>query len=179
MEHSLGTQLPLFSAIPFVCMLLSIALGPILVPKFWHHHFPKVSFFWAAVAAIPLLIVYHGEALYELLHIIIADYIPFIVLLWALYTVGGGILVRTTLKGTPLVNLGFLIVGSARFLDGNHGAAMLLIRPFLRVNKYRANKAFMVVFFIFIVANVGGALTPLGDPPLFLGFLHGCPSSGR
>ncbi len=176
MEHSLGTQLPLFSAIPFVCMLLSIALGPILVPKFWHHHFPKVSFFWAAVAAIPLLIVYHGEALHELLHIIIADYIPFIVLLWALYTVGGGILVRTTLKGTPLVNLGFLIVGGAlASWMGTTGAAMLLIRPFLRVNKYRANKAFMVVFFIFIVANVGGALTPLGDPPLFLGFLHGVP----
>lgn len=176
MEHSLGTQLPLYSSIPFVFMLLSIALGPMLFPKFWHHHFPKVSFFWAVVAAVPLLIAYHGEALYELLHIIIADYIPFIALLWALYTVGGGILVRTTLKGTPIVNTIFILIGTilASWM-GTTGAAMLLIRPFLRINKHRKNKAFMVVFFIFLVANVGGALTPLGDPPLFLGFLHSVP----
>lgn len=176
MEHSLGTQLPLYSSIPFVFMLLSIALGPMLFPKFWHHHFPKVSFFWAIVAAVPLLIVYHGEALHELLHIIIADYIPFIALLWALYTVGGGILVRTTLKGTPIVNTIFILIGAllASWM-GTTGAAMLLIRPFLRINKHRKNKAFLVVFFIFLVANVGGALTPLGDPPLFLGFLHGVP----
>jgi Na+/H+ antiporter NhaD/arsenite permease-like protein len=157
-------------------MLLSIALGPMLFPHFWHHHFPKVSFFWAIVAAVPLLIAYQGEALYELLHIIIADYIPFIALLWALFTVGGGILVRTTLKGTPLVNTLFIVVGTvlASWM-GTTGAAMLLIRPFIRINKYRKNLAFMVVFFIFLVANVGGALTPLGDPPLFLGFLHHVP----
>lgn len=176
MEHSLGTQLPLLSSIPFILMLLSIALGPVLFPKFWHHHFPKVSFFWAAVAGIPLLIIYKGEALYELLHIVIVDYIPFIILLWALFTVGGGILVRTTLKGTPWVNAGFLVVGTAlASWMGTTGAAMLLIRPFLRVNKHRKYRAFMVVFFIFLVANIGGALTPLGDPPLFLGFLHSVP----
>ncbi len=176
MEQSLGTVLPLYSSIPFIFMLLSIALGPVLFPKFWHHHFPKVSFFWSAVAAVPLLIAYRGEALYELLHIIIADYIPFIVLLWALYTVGGGILIKSSLKGTPWVNAGFLLVGAAlASWMGTTGAAMLLIRPFLRVNKHRKNRAFMVIFFIFLVANVGGALTPLGDPPLFLGFLHGVP----
>ena len=176
MEQSLGTQLPLFSVIPFVCMLLSIALGPVLAPHFWHHHFPKVSFFWALVAAVPMIIAYKGQAIYEFLHIIIIDYIPFIILLWALFTVGGGILVRTTLKGTPWVNAGFLAVGGllASWM-GTTGAAMLLIRPFLRVNSHRKYRAFMVVFFIFIVANVGGALTPLGDPPLFLGFLHGVP----
>ncbi len=176
MEHSLGTLLPLYSSIPFVFMLLSIALGPVLFPKFWHHHFPKVSFFWALVLAIPLLIAYKGEALNELLEIIIADYIPFLVLLWALYTVGGGILVKTSLKGTPWVNAGFLLIGTvlASWM-GTTGAAMLLIRPFLRINKHRKNRAFMVAFFIFLVANVGGALTPLGDPPLFLGFLHGVP----
>jgi len=176
MEHSLGTVLPLYSAIPFVCMLLSIALGPILVPKFWHHHFGKVSACWAALVAIPLVIAYHGEGLYELLHVMIADYIPFIILLGALFTVGGGILLRTTLKGTTYVNAGFLVVGSllASWM-GTTGAAMLMIRPFLRINKHRKYRAFMVVFFIFSVANVGGALTPLGDPPLFLGFLHGVP----
>ncbi|PKM90286.1 MAG: sodium:proton antiporter [Firmicutes bacterium HGW-Firmicutes-12] len=176
MEHSIGTQLPLYSSIPFVFMLLSIALGPIVFPKIWHHHFPKISILWAIIAAVPLLIVYRGAGLYELLHILIADYIPFIALLWALYTVGGGILVRTTLKGTPLVNAGFLVVGAAlASWMGTTGAAMLLIRPFLRINKHRKNKAFMVVFFIFLVANVGGSLTPLGDPPLFLGFLHSVP----
>ncbi|MCR4441071.1 MAG: sodium:proton antiporter [Peptococcaceae bacterium] len=176
MEHSLGTQLPLLAGLPFACMLLSIALFPVLAPEFWHHHYPKVSFFWAAVAAVPLIMLYHGEAAYELLHIIIVDYIPFIILLWALYTVGGGVLLRTTLKGTPLVNAGFLAAGAtlASWM-GTTGAAMLLIRPFLRINKYRKYRAFMVVFFIFFVANVGGALTPLGDPPLFLGFLHGVP----
>jgi len=176
MEHSLGTELQLFWAVPFVCMLLSIALGPVLAPKFWHHHFGKVSAGWAALLAIPLVITYHGEGLYELLHLMIADYIPFIILLGALFTVGGGILLRTTLKGTPYVNAGFLVVGSllASWM-GTTGAAMLLIRPFLRINKHRKYRAFMVVFFIFMVANVGGALTPLGDPPLFLGFLHGVP----
>lgn len=176
MGHSLGTVLPLYSVIPFVGMLLSIALGPVLVPKFWHHHFGKVSAGWAFITAIPLIIVYRGEGIYELLHVMIADYIPFILLLGALFTVGGGILLRTTLKGTTFVNAGFLATGSilASWM-GTTGAAMLLIRPFLRVNKHRKYRAFLVVFFIFMVANVGGALTPLGDPPLFLGFLHGVP----
>jgi len=176
MEHSLGTMLPLYSAIPFVGMLLSIALGPVLVPHFWHHHYGKVSAAWAAVLAIPLVIAYKELAIEELLHIMILDYVPFLILLGALFTVGGGILVRTTLKGTTAVNAAFLTVGSllASWM-GTTGAAMLLIRPFLRVNKHRKYKAFMVVFFIFMVANVGGALTPLGDPPLFLGFLHSVP----
>lgn len=176
MEHSLGNELQLYWAVPFIFMLLSIALGPVLVPKFWHHHFGKVSAAWAALVAIPLIVIYHGEGLYELLHLMIADYIPFIILLGALFTVGGGILLRTTLKGTPYVNAGFMVAGSllASWM-GTTGAAMLLIRPFLRVNKHRKYRAFMVVFFIFMVANIGGALTPLGDPPLFLGFLHGVP----
>jgi len=176
MEHSLGTVLPLYSAIPFVGMLLSIALGPVLFPHFWHHHFGKLSAAWAALVAVPLIYTYRGEGINEILTVIIADYIPFIILLGALFTVGGGILLRTSLKGTTGVNIGFLAIGA--FLAswmGTTGAAMLLIRPFLRVNKHRKYRAFMVVFFIFAIANVGGALTPLGDPPLFLGFLHGVP----
>ncbi|MDH3797764.1 MAG: sodium:proton antiporter, partial [Desulfobacterales bacterium] len=141
---------------------------------FWHHHFGKISAFWSASLAIPFLIAFKGAALYEILHIILADYVPFIILLWSLYTVSGGILLRGTLRGTPIVNVTILIIGAllASWM-GTTGAAMLLIRPFLRANNYRKNRTFMVVFFIFLVANVGGSLTPLGDPPLFLGFLHG------
>ena len=170
----LGPILPLWSCIPFAGILLSIALLPLLLPDFWHHHFGKISAFWAAALGIPFLVAYRGGALYEILHIILADYVPFIILLWSLYTVSGGILLRGKLRGTPIVNVIMLIIGTllASWM-GTTGAAMLMIRPFWRANNYRKNRTFMVVFFIFLVANVGGSLTPLGDPPLFLGFLHG------
>lgn len=174
-EHiNLGEALPLYSCIPFACMLLSIALLPLVAGTFWHHHFGKISAFWAASMAIPFIVSYKGLAVYEIAHIILADYIPFIILLWALFTVSGGILLRGTLRGTPLVNTLIIIIGTilASWM-GTTGAAMLLIRPFIRANAHRKNKTFMVVFFIFLVANIGGSLTPLGDPPLFLGFLHG------
>ncbi|MBW1645356.1 MAG: sodium:proton antiporter [Deltaproteobacteria bacterium] len=175
-ELELGEILPLWSCIPFACMLLSIALFPLFAPVFWHHHFGKVSAFWAATLAIPFLFIFKGVAAHELLHVILADYVPFIILLWALFTVSGGILLRGSLRGTPLVNTVILIIGTllASWM-GTTGAAMLLIRPLLRANDYRKDKAYMVVFFIFLVANAGGSLTPLGDPPLFLGFLHGVP----
>ncbi len=171
---NLGEVLPLWSCIPFACMLLSIALFPLLAPNFWHHHFGKLSAFWAACLGLPFLFAFKGAALYEILHIILADYVPFIILLWSLYTVSGGILLRGSLRGTPVVNTIMLIIGTAlASWMGTTGAAMLMIRPFLRANNYRSNRTFMVVFFIFLIANVGGSLTPLGDPPLFLGFLHG------
>ncbi|RLE00182.1 MAG: sodium:proton antiporter [Aquificota bacterium] len=174
--HELGTVLPLWSIIPFIGILLSIALFPLLAPHFWHNHFGKVSTFWGLVVATPFLLVFRGAALHEILHIYIADYVPFIILLWSLYTVAGGILLKGKLRGTPLVNTGMLAVGTAiASWVGTTGAAMLLIRPFLRANAYRKKKTYMVVFFIFLVCNIGGSLTPLGDPPLFLGFLHGVP----
>lgn len=176
-EHiNLGEILSLYSTIPFIGILLSIALFPLFAPEFWHHNFGKVSAFWAIVIALPLLIIYKGAALHSFLHIILTDYIPFIILLWGLFTVSGGILLKGSLRGTPIVNTIMIIIGTilASWM-GTTGAAMLLIRPFLRANKYRKNRAFMVVFFIFLVANIGGSLTPVGDPPLFLGFLHGVP----
>jgi len=176
-EHiNLGEILSLYSTIPFIGILLSIALFPLFAPEFWHHHFGKVTAFWAIVIAVPLLIIYKGAALHSFLHIMIADYVPFIILLWGLFTISGGILLKGSLRGTPIVNTIMIIMGTilASWM-GTTGAAMLLIRPFLRANNYRKNRAFMVVFFIFLVANIGGALTPVGDPPLFLGFLHGVP----
>lgn len=170
----LGEALPIWSCIPFACMLLSIALLPLALPNFWHHHYGKVSAFWAASLGIPFVIGFGFAALHEIVHIILADYVPFIILLWSLYTVSGGILLRGSLQGTPAVNTTMLAVGTAiASWMGTTGAAMLMIRPFLRANRFRKNRSFMVVFFIFLVANVGGSLTPLGDPPLFLGFLHG------
>jgi Na+/H+ antiporter NhaD/arsenite permease-like protein len=176
MEKNLGEILPLWSTIPFLGMLLSIAFFPLFKPKFWHDNFGKVSIFWALVIVIPSLIIYKEDALHEFLHIILADYIPFVILLTSLYTVSGGILLKGRLRGTPVVNTGMLLIGTilASWM-GTTGASMLLIRPFLRANNHRKKRTFMVVFFIFLVANIGGSLTPLGDPPLFLGFLRGVP----
>ena len=107
---------------------------------------------------------------------LLLDYVPFLILLWGLYTVSGGILLRARLVATPQLNVGFLMAGTVlASLMGTTGAAMLLVRPLLRANAWRRHKAHVFVFFIFLVANVGGLLTPLGDPPLFLGFLHGVP----
>ena len=123
---NLGETLPLWSCIPFAFMLLSIALCPLLMPEFWHHHFGKISAFWAASLGLPFLMVFKGDALYEILHIILADYVPFIILLWSLYTVSGGILLRGTLRGTPVVNTLLLMVGTAMASwMGTTGAAML------------------------------------------------------
>ncbi len=172
----LGTALPAWSAIPFAGILLSIALFPLFAPHFWHKHYPKVAAGWALILLIPFVFTYHGPALYEIAHMAIIDYIPFIILLASLFTIGGGIYIGGTLRGAPGTNLAILIIGTllASWI-GTTGAAMLLVRPLLRANRERRHKVHTIVFFIFLVANIGGCLTPLGDPPLFLGFLHGVP----
>jgi Na+/H+ antiporter NhaD/arsenite permease-like protein len=172
----LGAVLPAWSVLPFVGILLSIALFPLAAPHVWHHHYPKVSLAWGLLLVVPFVWAYGREAVHEVLHTAIADYLPFIILLSALFTIGGGIYIRGALQGTPWVNGGILLAGTllASWV-GTTGAAMLLIRPLLRANAHRKRKAHSVVFFIFLVANIGGALTPLGDPPLFLGFLRGVP----
>jgi Na+/H+ antiporter NhaD/arsenite permease-like protein len=173
---NLGKVLPIWSALPFIGILLSIALFPLFAPEFWHHHFSKVSAAWALIFAVPFLFAYGGNAWYEIVHIYLIDYFPFIILLWALFTVAGGILVRGNMAGKPIVNTGILLIGTilASWM-GTTGAAMLLIRPIIKANKARKSKVHTIIFFIFLVANIGGSLTPLGDPPLFLGFIHGVP----
>ncbi len=173
--HIPGAELSIIWAVPFACMLLSIALGPLFFAHFWEHHFGKVAVFWGMAFLIPCAIVYGmNTALYEGLHSILLEYIPFIVLLFALFTVAGGVRLTGTLVGTPAVNTGLLLTGTvlASWM-GTTGAAMLLIRPLLRANAHRKYRVHQVVFFIFLVANIGGSLTPLGDPPLFLGYLKG------
>ena len=161
--------------VPFVGILLSIAIFPLVLPDFWHHNFGKISLFWASLLIIPFIIKEGiGVTLYELLHVGLLEYVPFIILLLALFTISGGVRLTGTLVGTPIVNLSIILIGT--FLAswmGTTGAAMLLIRPLINANKHRKNKVHVIVFFIFLVANIGGSLTPLGDPPLFLGFLKG------
>jgi Na+/H+ antiporter NhaD/arsenite permease-like protein len=172
----IGKVLGAWTVLPFAGILLSIALCPLLTPRFWHHHYGKVSAFWAFVFAIPFVYAFHQTAIFEILHIYLIDYIPFIILLWALFTTAGGIVVTGSLVGTPLVNTVMLVIGTllASWV-GTTGASMVMIRPVLRANKNRVRKAHIICFFIFLVANIGGGLTPLGDPPLFLGFLHRVP----
>jgi Na+/H+ antiporter NhaD/arsenite permease-like protein len=178
-EHgavNLGEVLPVWSGLPFVGILLSIALFPLFAAQFWHHHFGKVSLFWAVVFAIPFVLAYGSPAIHEIVHIYLIDYIPFIILLWALFTVAGGILLEGSVVGKPVTNLVLLIIGTVlASWTGTTGASMLMIRPVLRANANRRHKVHIIIFFIFLVSNIGGALTPLGDPPLFLGFLHGVP----
>jgi Na+/H+ antiporter NhaD/arsenite permease-like protein len=161
--------------LPFLGILLSIALVPMTAPNFWHHHFGKASAFWALVFVIPFTARFGVDlALHEVVHTLLLEYLPFIILLLALFTVAGGIHIRGNLHATPALNTGLLATGTAlASVMGTTGAAMLLIRPLLRANDNRRHRAHVVIFFIFLVANVGGALTPLGDPPLFLGFLKG------
>ena len=168
-------QLPLYSVLPFVGILLSIAILPLVKYDFWHNNFGKISAFWALLFLLPFWIIYGFEiALYELFHVLLLEYIPFIVLLLALFVISGGIRLKGSLVGSPKLNTIFLLIGtSIASLMGTTGAAMLLIRPLIRANKWRRKKVHIFVFFIFLVANIGGSLSPLGDPPLFLGFLKG------
>ncbi len=170
-----GSQLSPLWGVPFAGILLSIALMPLLAPSFWHHHFGKVAAAWALAFLLPFAITFGaGQAGVALVHVMLAEYIPFVILLTALFTVSGGIYIRGNLHGSPGLNTAILAIGAvlASFM-GTTGASMLLIRPLIRANDNRAHKAHVIVFFIFIVSNIGGSLTPLGDPPLFLGFLKG------
>ncbi len=170
-----GAALSLWWGVPFAGVLLSIAVMPLLAPIFWHHHFGKVTAAWSLAFLLPFALVFGpGLATASFVHALLAEYIPFVILLTALFTVAGGIYIRGNLHGTPALNTIILMIGAvlASFM-GTTGASMLLIRPLIRANDHRKHTAHIVVFFIFIVSNAGGSLTPLGDPPLFLGFLKG------
>ncbi len=173
----LGAQLPLGTVVPFVALLLAIALLPLVVPHWWEPNRNKALV--AAVLAVPLaayLIAVWGEAgAAELAHKA-REYVSFIVLLGSLFVITSGIYLQGSLSGTPAMNTLILAAGAVSAnLIGTTGASVLLIRPLLRANASRVRKAHVVIFFIFVVSNCGGLLTPLGDPPLFLGFLNGVP----
>ncbi|HWK01457.1 MAG TPA: sodium:proton antiporter [Xanthobacteraceae bacterium] len=170
-----GSHLGLIWALPFAGILLSIAIFPLLAPHFWEHHFSKVTAFWSVLVAAMLLFA-AGPAIagHALLHTALHEYMPFILLLLALFTVAGGIVVAGNLHGSPAMNTLLLAIGTGlASIIGTTGASMVMIRPMIRANDNRGHNVHVVVFFIFLVANIGGSLTPLGDPPLFLGFLRG------
>ncbi len=170
-----GSGLSPLWVVPFAGILLSIAVAPVTAPAFWHHHFGKTTAFWSLAFLIPFTLNYGIDlAGREVVHTLLLEYLPFIILLFALFTVSGGVHIRGNLHGSPALNTGLLALGTLlASVMGTTGAAMLMIRPLLRANDNRRYRAHAVVFFIFLVANIGGALTPLGDPPLFLGFLKG------
>jgi len=170
-----GRELSPLWALPFAGVLLSIALLPIAAPAIWHHHYGKIAAGWGAAFLLPFAVVFGVEkAGAEVAFVLVQEYAPFIVLLLALYTTGGGVLLRGTLVGTPATNTALLAIGTLlASVMGTTGASMLLIRPVLRANAFRARKTHTFVFFIFLVSNIGGSLTPIGDPPLYLGFLKG------
>ena len=174
--HHEAMDLNLMYVLPFAGMLMSIAILPLVAHHFWEKNYGKISVFWALAFYLPFLLIEQKVdfAIHELFKVLLTEYFPFIILLFSLYTISGGILLKGSLVGSPKVNLAILAIGTslASFM-GTTGAAMLLIRPLLRANKMRKHKIHTVVFFIFLVANIGGSLTPLGDPPLFLGFLKG------
>jgi Na+/H+ antiporter NhaD/arsenite permease-like protein len=163
---------PLYLVFPFVLLLILIAIGPIFLQKFWHHHYSKVS-----VGLGAIVFLYYGFEMDNFIHPLetIGEYISFISLLTILFVASGGIYVFVDIESKPINNILFLLLAAILTnLLGTTGASVLLIKPFMRMNRYRL-KPYHVVFFIFIVSNLGGLLTPVGDPPLFMGYLKGVP----
>ncbi len=173
----IGEHMPVWAVAPFVLILLAIAVLPLVAHHWWESNRNKAIV--SGVLAVPFalwLLATFGEEGRAVLHHILTDYVSFLVLLGALYVIAGGIYVRGSLAGTPLSNTGLLAIGAvlSNFV-GTTGASMVLIRPLLRATRSRRRRAHVVVFFIFVVSNCGGLLTPFADPPLFLGFLRGVP----
>lgn len=168
-------DVPIYSMIPFVLMLGSIAVMPLAAHHFWESNKNKLII--SLVLGIPTALWLLGFGLsHELYHIIVFDYVPFIILLGSLFVITGGIFVEGNIESKPIINSSILAIGAVlASLMGTTGAAMLLIRPILHTNKRRKFKVHTVLFFIAIVANCGGMLTPLGDPPLFMMYLRGAP----
>lgn len=174
-EYEFGHQLPLYSISPFVLILLAIALMPLILRKWWESNLHKL--YISIALSIPVLYYYLSKNPHSLI-VILEEYSSFIILLASLYIISGGVVLRGDIAATPLVNTIILAIGSilASFI-GTTGASMLLIRPILRINSERRHIKHTVIFFIFLVSNIGGCLTPLGDPPLYMGYLEGVPFS--
>ena len=173
----LGSTLSFAYCIPFAGMLLSIAIFPLINGEWWEKYKGAAVAFWSILFLVPFAIGYGVDtAVNHLLEVILGDYVSFIVLLFGLFCVSGNICIKGKLSGSPIVNVILLLIGTClSSWFGTTGASMLLIRPVIRANAWRKRKVQTIVFFIFLVSNIGGCLTPIGDPPLLMGFMHGVP----
>jgi Na+/H+ antiporter NhaD/arsenite permease-like protein len=172
-----GAILSVYWAIPFLGLILSIAIFPLILPDFWNKHYGKVSFTWAAITLIGLSFnLGFRISFHSLINVMFEQYFPFIFLLLSLFTITGGINLKSNLAGNPRINTLILLIGAilASWL-GTTGAAVLLIRPLISANSWRIHRVHTIIFFIFIVANIGGSLTPIGNPPLLMGFISKVP----
>lgn len=170
---------PLFSLLPFLGVLLSLATGPLLLPALWHKLEKKILLFFSAVSIIVIFLLFTPEkSSHDIMHTLWLEYIPFMSVAYVLYTISSGVHIQINQPHLPLINVMFiLIAASSASIIGTTGASMLFIRPLLLLNKHRIHKTHLIIFFIIIVSNIAGSLTPLGDPPLFLGYLRGVPFS--
>ena len=171
------TTVPIWLCIPFAGLLLCIALLPLIRPKWWEEHQGLVSAAWIAAMAVTFCLVYGaGKTAETVLECIVNDYLTFIVLLFGLFCVSGNITMEGDFAGSPRVNVGLLAMGTLlASCIGTTGASMLMVRPVIKMNAWRKRKKHIMVFFIFMVSNMGGCLTPIGDPPLLMGFMRGVP----
>lgn len=179
-EHTAGgapVQVPLWLCIPFAGLLLCIAVLPLMKAEWWEAHQPHAVLFWSLLFIIPFAVFFSAESAIEtVLECIVNDYLTFIILLFGLFCVSGNITMSGDLAGSPRINVGLLALGTLlSSWIGTTGASMLMIRPVIKMNAWRKSKRHIIVFFIFLVSNIGGCLTPIGDPPLLMGFMRGVP----
>ena len=176
-SHASAMQVPVWLCIPFAGLLLCIAVMPLLRAEWWEAHQPLVVFMWIILLVVPFAIVYGaGDTFETVLECIVNDYLTFIVLLFGLFCVSGNITVGGDFAGSPRVNACLLALGTLlSSCIGTTGASMLMVRPVIKMNSWRKRKRHIMVFFIFLISNMGGCLTPIGDPPLLMGFMRGVP----
>lgn len=174
---ALTGAVPLWLCIPFAGLLLCIAILPLIKPVWWEEHQPLAVVFWSLLFIVPFAVVFGaGEAAETVLECIVNDYLTFIVLLFGLFCVSGNITMEGDLAGSPRVNVGLLLIGTLlSSWIGTTGASMLMVRPVIKMNSWRKRKCHIMIFFIFLISNIGGCLTPIGDPPLLMGFMRGVP----
>lgn len=175
--HATGAGVPLWLCIPFAGILLSIAVFPLVRAEWWEEHQPIVVAFWSLLFLIPFAVMYGPHmAIESVLECIVNDYLTFIVLLFGLFCVAGNITLEGDLAGSPRINVALLLFGTLlSSWVGTTGASMLMVRPVIKMNAWRKRKRHIMVFFIFLISNIGGCLTPIGDPPLLMGFARGVP----
>lgn len=175
--EALSGAVPLWMCIPFAGLLLCIAILPLIKPVWWEEHQPLAVGFWSLLFIVPFAVVYGaGKAGETVMECIVNDYLTFIVLLFGLFCVSGNITMEGDLAGSPRVNVGLLLIGTLlSSWIGTTGASMLMVRPVIKMNSWRKRKCHIMIFFIFLISNIGGCLTPIGDPPLLMGFMRGVP----